>query len=440
MVQNYNLGGDDETLRRQQALADMLRQQSMTPLPAASYRVSPLEGLAKMLQAYSARKWDEVNDQTRQANTQRNQADMSQFVKLLRGAPAVNPLTPNDDEGNPMPQVSPAQEPDLPGAMDFAMQSKSPQLQALGQQLMGNQIAQLMPKNPLEQFGKIDPKDYTSESLQKFLVSKNPADLAPRVKKEIAPSGEVVDLYNPTPNKNYGAVRDVNMGGTQLFMLPNGQPLASLNRSQSPDSVASNQVTMRGQNLTDARARQGLELQREAQRTQIMDTAAGPIAVDKGSGTARPVMMNGAPVPSESTMKRTSGANRVLALLDQAEPLVKQATNSYAGAGIDLAARIPGVATKGATAIGQLKAIQGALLNEMPRMEGPQSNYDVQNYVQAAGSLADPTTPREIKLAAISTIREIQRRYAGNPSGVSNFSQGDSSQVRKYNPATGRIE
>lgn len=436
MVQNYNLGGDDETLRRQQALADMLRQQSMTPLPAASYRVSPLEGLAKMLQAYSARKWDEVNDQTRQANTQRNQADMSQFVKLLRGAPAVNPLTPNDDEGNPMPQVSPAQAPDLPGAMEFAMQSRSPQLQALSQQLMGNQIAQAMPRNPLEQFGKIDPKDYTGESLQKFLSTKNPADLVPRVKKEIAPSGEVFDPFNPQ-SKNYGAVRDVNMGGTQLFMLPNGQPLASLNRSQSPDSVASNQVTMRGQNLTDARARQGLELQREAQRTQIMETASGPIAVDKGSGTARPVTMNGAAIPSESAMKRASGANRVLSLLDDAEPLVKKATNSFVGAGIDLAARVPGMATDGGTAIAQLKSIQGQLLNEMPRMEGPQSNYDVQNYIQAAGSLADPTIPREMKLAAIKTIREVQQRYAGNPQGVSNFSQG---QVRKYNPATGRIE
>lgn len=217
MVQNYNLGGDDETLRRQQALADMLRQQSMTPLPAASYRVSPLEGLAKMLQAYSARKWDDVNDQTRQANTQRNQADMSQFVKLLRGAPAVNPLTPNDDEGNPMPQVSPAQEPDLAGAMEFAMQSKSPQLQALSQQLMGAQIASAMPKTPKWEKFEMPKGDGTSEV-------------------------GFVDVNNPNPISTFqrggtSPVKGVAVNGRMVNPV-SGQPIGKeIPKQIAPDSV-----------------------------------------------------------------------------------------------------------------------------------------------------------------------------------------------------------
>lgn len=48
-------------------------------------------------------------------------------------------------------------------------------------------------------------------------------------------------------------------------------------------------------------------------------------------------------------------------------------------------------------------------------MEGPQSNYDVQNYRQAAANLGDPTVPSEMKSAALETIREIQSRYAGAP-------------------------
>lgn len=192
------------------------------------------------------------------------------------------------------------------------------------------------------------------------------------------------------------------------------------NRATNDTSRANNSATVgatiRGQNLTDARARETNSLQREAQRSQIVETPNGPIVVDKGSAQSRPVTdRNGQPVPGDTAQKRTSGARRVLELLDQAERLIGGATNSYAGAAADQAARLVGGAPAGAIAIGQLKAIEGALLSEMPRMEGPQSNYDAQNYRQAAANLGDPTVPREMKSAALETIREIQSRYAGAP-------------------------
>lgn len=192
---------------------------------------------------------------------------------------------------------------------------------------------------------------------------------------------------------------------------------AASNARMAADAAAGRAVTMRGQSLADARSKETNEIQRTAQRTQIIETPDGPRVVDKGTGISSPVMDKGTsqPVAGDQALKRKAGATRVLSLLDDAEAAIKNATNSYLGAGADQAARLVGAAPKGAVAIGKLKAIEGALLAEMPRMEGPQSNYDVQNYKQAVANLGDPTVPNEIKSAAIATVREIQNRYAGNP-------------------------
>lgn len=210
-----------------------------------------------------------------------------------------------------------------------------------------------------------------------------------------------------------------NLGGTmQTLQLPGmgGAPsvVASAPITQSADNRASVAATMRGQDMIDARTRETNEIQRAAQRTQVVDTPNGPLLVDKGTGQGRPVIAgDGKPVPGDSTMKRESGARRVLSLLDQAEKLIPEATGSYAGAAADTAARVVGAAPGGAQAIAKLKALEGSLLAEMPRMEGPQSNADVVMYKQAAGELGDPTAPRANKMAAIQTIREIQSRNAG---------------------------
>jgi hypothetical protein len=55
-------------------------------------------------------------------------------------------------------------------------------------------------------------------------------------------------------------------------------------------------VQMRGQNMTDARAKQGIDLQREAARIQVMETPDGVMLIDKGTGQARPAMAGGVPV------------------------------------------------------------------------------------------------------------------------------------------------
>jgi hypothetical protein len=151
-------------------------------------------------------------------------------------------------------------------------------------------------------------------------------------------------------------------------------------------------------------------------RGQVIETPNGPMIVDKATGEARPVTMNGKPVNAQTEQKRAAGAKRVLALLDTAEKLIPESTGSGIGAGVDWLGRGVGFATDGSKAIAKLQALSGALIADMPRMEGPQSDKDVALYKQAAGDLANPTIPNASRLEALATLREIQQRYSGAPS------------------------
>lgn len=101
-----------------------------------------------------------------------------------------------------------------------------------------------------------------------------------------------------------------------------------------------------------------------------------------------------------------------LTLLDQAEKYIDGSTGSGAGAARDALWQYFGYTTEGAENISALKPLAGQLVSKMPRMEGPQSDRDVQMYKDMAGDLANPNTTREQKKAALRTIRELNQRYA----------------------------
>lgn len=116
---------------------------------------------------------------------------------------------------------------------------------------------------------------------------------------------------------------------------------------------------------------------------------------------------------SKTQVTRVRDANTALDLLDQAEALLPMATGSFAGAALDRGAAAFGRSTEGARATAGLKAIGGQLTSKMPRMEGPQSDKDVQLYKEMAGDLANDTLPVETRMAALRVIRGLQQKYAG---------------------------
>lgn len=115
-----------------------------------------------------------------------------------------------------------------------------------------------------------------------------------------------------------------------------------------------------------------------------------------------------------TTAKRGQQAANTLSLLSQAEGLLNRsgATGSLGGSLMDRGAGMLGRSTDGAQITAGLKAIAGQLTANVPRMEGPQSDKDVQLYREMAGNLADDTLPVQTRLSALQTIRLLNQKYA----------------------------
>jgi hypothetical protein len=214
-----------------------------------------------------------------------------------------------------------------------------------------------------------------------------------------------------------------NIGGstpTQAIDPVTGQTriVSNLQNTPSPGEV-----------LTDQRGREQFqETKRHNQRMEgfrnsevnaegveyKQDTNGTWLAFPKkaGPGPIQPRAVEGVPG------KKEASARNVLTIINEAEKLIDGATGSYLGAAADETARAFGKSTAGAQATAQLKALEGQLMMAMPRMEGPQSNYDVQLYRQMAGQIGDPTVPRETKKAALAKVKALQQQYAGQPEGA----------------------
>lgn len=69
------------------------------------------------------------------------------------------------------------------------------------------------------------------------------------------------------------------------------------------------------------------------------------------------------------------------------------------------------------------------MVSNVPRMEGPQSDFDVKNYREMAATVGDSTIPVKDRLAALDTLEQLQAKYAGNgtvtsPTGKTNKPNG----------------
>lgn len=263
---------------------------------------------------------------------------------------------------------------------------------------------------------KINPM--AALELQQKLVKQGP-EFSPEVRYDQSGRGFIVakdgSMKYLDGIKSRDRLVETDLGGKKGFRSEYSPELVgTLDKSVSPDTAYSGGVTMRGQNMTDARAKEANNIQQQSARTQIMQTPEGLIAIDKGRNQAVPVTMGGSPVRSEDAMKKTANAKTVLSLLDEAEKILPSSTGSAIGAGVDMAAGAAGMSTKGAQSIARLKSIEGQLIASMPRMEGPQSNADRMLYQQAAGDLANSMKPVKTRQAAAETLRKLQQKYV-NP-------------------------
>lgn len=138
------------------------------------------------------------------------------------------------------------------------------------------------------------------------------------------------------------------------------------------------------------------EAEQAAAKTRANNTAAADVVRDT----------------NRQTDAKRSG--QFLPTIDRAIALLKEGpTSSLVGVGVDAALGAFGKSTKGAELGEQLSALSGWLTSNVPRMEGPQSDRDAQNYAIMAGRVGDNSKPISVRLAAANEIRNLQLKYAG---------------------------
>jgi len=182
-------------------------------------------------------------------------------------------------------------------------------------------------------------------------------------------------------------------------------------------------VTMRGQDLTDLRTREAQKLQYGADvvANTVTDATGNVTQFNRfGQVIGKPGAVGKPSATFEKTaaLQKQMGKDLDLAIKELTEAtkdkgLIDQSTGSGAGRLVDVAAGFAGQATPGAIAIAKLKPIADIALKMVPRFEGPQSDKDTQTYKEAAGQLADPSLPTEIRKQAGKEVLRLMKARKG---------------------------
>ena len=177
--------------------------------------------------------------------------------------------------------------------------------------------------------------------------------------------------------------------------------------------------------VTDPNSRAQLQayitdLQAQGQRTPAPsgNVAAGPSAAEAAANKAaetRAVDTAKADVGRDSAkLADVKTANKFLNITKQVDDVFKMGpTDSGAGSMYDSTAAFLGKSTQGAEAAQRLKALGGWLVANVPRMEGPQSNFDVANYQVMAADVANDKLPLSRRKAALDSVKTMMQDIAG---------------------------
>ncbi len=142
----------------------------------------------------------------------------------------------------------------------------------------------------------------------------------------------------------------------------------------------------------------------------IVGAAADP-ALQGNIAGARAGATAGVKIGTE-TRANISRSDAMLSQIETADALLKaNPTQSGAGAVRDAAGRIVGYSAPGAQVASQLETLSGWLIANVPRMEGPQSNADVQLYREMAAKVGDRTVPAVERQASLRTLKRLQEKY-----------------------------
>jgi len=246
-------------------------------------------------------------------------------------------------------------------------------------------------------------------------------------RKELVPRAQVV---RPQPAQNFtgpgynggsaanAAQEQVRIMQAEMAKLPEGHPdRAAISREiarlQGFDPRESGNYAA-GPSAAEVAAQ-------EAAKTRAVNTAAADVVRDTTRQSE-----------NKRAQQLTAGIDRGIELLGQGP------TGSLLGTAVDRGLGAFGKSTKGAETAEQLSALSGWLVSNVPRMEGPQSNVDVQNYQTMAGRIGNSMLPIGTRLAAAKEVKRLQEKYMHLNGGEQQTQQPQQKQAVKTGTHEGR--
>ncbi len=249
-----------------------------------------------------------------------------------------------------------------------------------------------------------------------------------------AAESKPIKVYNPATGRDEYVSENAVLGGGRKTSLPTGyanegQMSATVSGDMGADPSAlareirqtqndlmkpldANSKAMLKDHLSSLLAQSG-----KIGAAQSGNYAAGPSLEEAAKAKATEAKLVGtaeADVVRDTGRKKeaklqdqlTAGLDRAISLLEEGP------TSSGAGALMDSAVGFFGGSTQGADLASQLDTISGWLTANVPRMEGPQSNIDVQNYRIQAANVGDRTKPISQRLSAAKELKGLKEKYS----------------------------
>lgn len=213
----------------------------------------------------------------------------------------------------------------------------------------------------------------------------NPQALASALMGNKPPAQSVYDFADPQT-----AMKDFTRAGD----MQNAQGVANqygLNIGQSTAAKVGTEEAIKRQNNV-------LEAQQKVPIEQMSAQNKADIDINKAQ--------------TENNLTQVRDSDNALSLIDKAWPLLDNSTHSGVGHAVDAVQSYFGGSNKGADNAAALRVIAGGLVAKMPKMSGPQSDYDVKLYKEMAGQVSDDTIPISQRKAALNVLKTIQDRYA----------------------------
>lgn len=407
---SFQVQQDD--IERRRKLVEALQQQANTPMqgqftPGGTY-VAPhaTQYLAQLAQALvsdrESKALDSREDQLAKEMQQSRASSLQEFARAMRGQEATpDQMGESDGDGFKVTPGQPAIPLDRDAAIRALMNAQDQSLQNAGvQMLLKDQESDnvvlgrsLVNRNT----GKVIGTDSTWQEEQKALREQRATDLQAKLEDQRTSREERAALQRELAQMRIDAARE------------QARLVAGLRQSSDPY-------------LTPVQTGEGVMAFNH--RTGKMEPVLvnGKTVVGSSSDPKLQGQIAGAKQTSEAIAKRDFNMGGVTDIMDRAESILngkQKPTASVMGNVIDKAAGVFGASPAGAAEADELKVLGGYLVSKMPRMEGPQSNFDVQNYKEMAGDVGNPNLPLERRLASLKQLRGIVSKYDKSAAPIS---------------------